>query len=64
MVRKVMKLIDDEIGLFECRVCKEVALGIPNDEGEWDESSYYCENGCKIEKKGGKHGQTKKSSRN
>lgn len=60
---RVMRLIDEEIGMFECRVCKDVALGIPDGEGQWEASSYLCENGCIIEKKGGKNGKAKAKAR-
>jgi hypothetical protein len=49
--KKIMKLLDPETGLMECRICerRHFALIRPASHGKFYRGSWQCQNGCKID---------------
>jgi hypothetical protein len=49
--RKVMKLLDTNTGLMECKVCgaRHFANLKPNSRGNFYRGSWQCRNGCRLE---------------
>jgi len=54
MTKKVMKLIDEKVGLMECPVCGAVepvrAFGLNKSRTtRYKRGSWQCKNGCRVE---------------
>jgi hypothetical protein len=51
MTKKVMRLIDPNTGLMECKVCgrRHQANIRPDSNGNYYRGSWQCSNGCKLE---------------
>ncbi len=51
MTKKIMKLIEPETGLMECKVCgaRHNAQIRPDSKGKYYRGSWQCQNGCKID---------------
>jgi len=51
MSTKVMKLVDRDRGIMECRVCgsRHTANIKPDSGGKYYRGSWQCSNGCKME---------------
>lgn len=52
-MKKVMRLVDENTGLMECRVCghKHFANIKPYSNGKFYRGAWQCENGCNLDKK-------------
>ena len=49
--QKVMKLLDPNTGLMECRVCGQRHYANLKGGGHYVRGSWQCSNGCKLKKR-------------
>ena len=51
MTKKVMKLLDSQTGLMECRICgaRHSPLIKPDSGGKFYRGSWQCQHGCKFD---------------
>ena len=48
MTKKVMKLIDERIGLMECKVCGMLKVAGRLSKTKWKKGNWKCINGCRL----------------
>ena len=49
MSKKVMRLVDPNSGLMECKVCGQTHYANLKEGGSYKRGSWQCVNGCKLE---------------
>ena len=48
MTKKVMKLLDPDTGLMQCKVCGNRHIANLRQGGYYYRGSWQCQNGCKL----------------
>lgn len=65
MTQKIMKLLDPETGLMECKVCgaRHAAVIRPGSNGKYYRGSWQCVNGCRLPPKSPQRSETRQDAR-